>query len=1237
MTTIYVYTEETIMIDIPTDDKDGDIVRCHMDDGFLCEQCTLHYPCRLVYHASYYNQSETINIIIEDFEPFSHLPLSFVTLQLKIKVVDSGHSQPPLYVGDRPDNSCIAAQPNTVVRERFVFEVGRPDLNLIDISINPPLFGLIKHEITRSRDQIYFMFIEWRPTVIGTYHICITGTDSFSQTSHPACLTVQVDDTDIETPEYIQSTQQPNNTTSISQYQQVWTIQITKPIYRPVATKRPTFIRFINRNTEQSVYDIDIETSSDVFYQNQTLIFYTNYIFIPSSLYYITFDSGVLEGNRTSCAESKPHLDYTFWSFFVDLSCTRQCRHGIADCRTSTCRYIDDNRFTGVDCEQCRPPYYGKFCQKIPYVFSIDPSTVSELETNQTWNLTINGDNFNLTSPSHLSCRIGDKTVIPLSISNTQVVCSVNHTRSAALYTVYLLTDNGKIIESVGSIRLHVIADCPDYGCVQGQGRCAFGSCLCVYPYTGANCSIAPVPPMLKSFPNLTLAEQISFSLNLTDYLIQGEKPLKWLLESKLRSHINLASDSTILIWPAPVPSSKRYKVTVIVEQTSTGTRALQMFYIHVPFTYNISVKFIDEIANSILVQPFPRLRIVGQVQPFDNSYNLTTPQISVWIAVNNNSNMRRYLPSMNLLNSTHFETHYTPLSMEFGVLSLGGSHLMLKGIDDNLVQDSLILFGIKIIPYNNSVLNLTSEIIHNFQTVAHLINPTPIDIQNLTVHLAQSSNDLFSYELILNCTKNNHTISYTNFELVGNTSKILSNDQCGISLSILFHEPYSGLIEFYFGSTTNMTIQTSLNLQVKVRSSEVKLNIEPNLIERKVKRGSFSSDVEAHVFNRGSQTSSIIEIQMPQNQTYIQPLSRRLPPIASDDCAILTFSINIPNNTTLGTEIRIKCVVVDTSRNITASVTFRLTVVSETKINVTFLIENQLSHSLLNNHPYVSNATIRVANPKLKVDHKLISNEHGQSSIQLEADTYMISVEAMKHKSFSIFYKLLATELGQEIVISLQKEIVSYELIAKPFSNDELDIDLEAIFDKTLPIPILTLSPNLFKLDQLESEMNMNKVDLILTNNGAIQTDNVKIEFPSNHPFLKFKILQEPISSIPPNSSIIITMTIERSTIASVLRNRTCTLKSKLTWEYTTGKRQLQEQAPLPLFNGKDCAPLIPVDETPSMSEWQIHREIKSCAGPLRCSNGIYQCIRGFVKGQLGCAVAATDEQAQRYGYDKG
>jgi hypothetical protein len=277
------------VIRIPMADSDGDSVRCRWGKTATTTECgsvctpkgaLRSDPCELAYHATRLGY-EAVAVVIEDFDSDDNV-LSIIPLQFLIHIVDGINNtnnsnictQPPVYIGDRPQGACIGVESNTTVKERVQVRIPclNTDTTLVNIlTVSPP--GMIKGPITRDPldPNLYTMQIQWtpRPDQYGLHQLCMTPADSEQQTGAQVCVTFQVD---VRPPEFLRGSMTPTGV--VRESQSVWSISTNQDIVRPKRTGG-VYIRFLKKSNDEEVFRVDVFTDLTVIYRSQQIIFNT--------------------------------------------------------------------------------------------------------------------------------------------------------------------------------------------------------------------------------------------------------------------------------------------------------------------------------------------------------------------------------------------------------------------------------------------------------------------------------------------------------------------------------------------------------------------------------------------------------------------------------------------------------------------------------------------------------------------------------------------------------------------------------------------------------------------------------------------------------------------------------------------------------------------------------------------------------------------------------------------------
>ncbi|CAF4155946.1 unnamed protein product [Rotaria sp. Silwood2] len=778
------------------------------------------------------------------------------------------------------------------------------------------------------------------------------------------------------------------------------------------------------------------------------------------------------------------------------------CVRGQAICNNSAafCDCIDKTRIYGPLCQYCQQGYYGDNCTTIPIVFSLSPTSGSEL-SNKT-HVTLYGDNFQNVSAFCLITDQNGTTSIPATfISYTQITC-IFPTHSAELVRVQLRL-NDSMVSELTKFSYQYLPSCSLNGC--NPGYCVLDTCQCQYPYFGINCSLFPIPPLLRTIPDVILMEMSLFSLNISQYLTQGDSPLDWYLSGTITPDLSIDPYSGLLTWSSAVASSTPYNITVNVHQSSTGVIVQQNFVINVGLGYNVTVRFQN---SQRILTTKTILQINGQI--VNNSIGLSDRIVKVWVRINN---IQRYLPAITVVGqSNQFTTYYTPLTKEYGTLFVGAQHP--ADLSNNEPQDYLTLLGLNVQRLSTDTLNIiaSENFTNTFAPVARLSNPCDYPIENLTFSLVSPLAAVSFFN-----------VSSSNC----NVTRIPPLTTCSIELSIRFNVSGSGNLVFAWTANDIQPVTLSLPINVMFEGAEFKLN--PSSSSFIVPRESQETLVIS-IYNTGSRRLGPLTVLLP-NQTYVSVLTSDISTLIESANDSFTLGIQIPESAPLST-FTIRGYIVDRINSLSRPFQIQLTIVgnNDTLFDLNILCRDEFSY-FGSNTTNLANVTITITNSQLNIKHFLRSNETGQVSVSLVAGTYEITAQALKHSSYRGVIKVdRATATSNTLVIFLQRILVSYVFKVSKISIDQTyTITMDTQFVTYVPAPVLVISPAMISLDELEANEYIKQIDFTFTNYGLIRLSDIELTLPDEHPYLRFSIRQLPIGNIEANSSIIVAVDVYR------------------------------------------------------------------------------------------------------------
>ena len=302
-------------------DPDGDTVRCRWASGRECRSVCNRIPgavldpnsCTISYHANFGIGLKLVAIMIEDFLPFSAVPLSSVAHQFIVQVVDISRlscASHPWFVTALQE-TCIP--PGTPYTGELVANSGCSNVSIAAIKIIAPIGarkGELQHIVGTNN---YYTNITWTPTANqqnDVHFLCYIAVSSERLTSEQSCIKLTVG--------YVYHDHPPSPLCATPNHQLVYpsnnTLQIMfdRKIQRP---STPAFIRFYKSG--EVVYQIDTSSSLEVNLDGPNLTIIPNYIFSKGNTYYINFDSGTVRSVEGYHLGNIPILSEIFWTLEV--------------------------------------------------------------------------------------------------------------------------------------------------------------------------------------------------------------------------------------------------------------------------------------------------------------------------------------------------------------------------------------------------------------------------------------------------------------------------------------------------------------------------------------------------------------------------------------------------------------------------------------------------------------------------------------------------------------------------------------------------------------------------------------------------------------------------------------------------------------------------------------------------------------------------------------------------------
>ena len=302
-------------------DPDGDIVRCRWASGTECSSVCNSIPgavldpnsCTIRYHANFGTGLKAVAIMIEDFVPYSFLPLSSVAHQFLVEVINSSQlsctSSPSFVIA--PQETCTNISPSIHYSKQLIANSGCSNISITSIQIIAPIGAMRGEPQQIGGTDNYYINIVWTPTANqqnDTHILCYIAVSSEGLTSEQSCIKLAAG---YHPPSPLRESATPNHQLV---YPSNNTLQIMfdRKIQRP---STPAFIRFYKSG--EVVYQIDTSSSLEVNIDGPNLTIVPDYIFTKGNNYYENFDEGIVESVEGCHLGNIPILSETFWNFEI--------------------------------------------------------------------------------------------------------------------------------------------------------------------------------------------------------------------------------------------------------------------------------------------------------------------------------------------------------------------------------------------------------------------------------------------------------------------------------------------------------------------------------------------------------------------------------------------------------------------------------------------------------------------------------------------------------------------------------------------------------------------------------------------------------------------------------------------------------------------------------------------------------------------------------------------------------
>ena len=460
------------------------------------------------------------------------------------------------------------------------------------------------------------------------------------------------------------------------------------------------------------------------------------------------------------------------------------------------------------------------------------------------------------------------------------------------------------------------------------------------------------------------------------------------------------------------------------------------------------------------------------------------------------------------------FSTVFYPAPTEYGSYSAQARHPQSLSTQEAV---GWLFLGMRPIP---SSITLSGEALSDFQTTffnaTMLCNDGPSNLTGLQITTNIPITDDFQADVTLNQSP------VTGAVAVGECFFIDITISASRALSRLF------AIQF----NTDQGTSTTALVNVRIQQILPQFEISPSRVSSRLVRGA-STVFQFTVTNTGRATAQNIQPVIPDTPIFSfiglgnedsrygnEPFN-----LQSGESATLSIQAMVSDNMPLG-EISASFFVVsdETSQQIPVS----LTVSSDILMNLTIVVEDEYTY-FAEGEPLVSDATVTIINYQRDIRTSLTTEERQGSALftNIFEDRYEVFIEAPDHRPL---HEIVVTSNDNpSMVFFLERQAVTYTWSVTPvtFQNTYV-LTLETDFETNVPIPVVTVSPSEFDLEELERGF-VDSIQLNITNHGLIRADDVNLNLPTDHPFLEFTVDNEVLGNLEALSSVTAVVRISR------------------------------------------------------------------------------------------------------------
>ncbi|MCP5525484.1 MAG: putative Ig domain-containing protein [Verrucomicrobiales bacterium] len=507
----------------------------------------------------------------------------------------------------------------------------------------------------------------------------------------------------------------------------------------------------------------------------------------------------------------------------------------------------------------------------------------------------------------------------------------------------------------------------------------------------------------------------------------------------------------------------------------------------------------------------------------------------------------------------------FSPLPNEAGRYTVGADH---PGVSTTAVQDTFELIGFRAEPASLSFL-VPEDGSHSGAVKLHNLGESPL--HGLTVQIVEQP------------------VNLTVETAIDGGGLLAAGGEISLGYTVRATDvsPPTGLIRLRIESAEDIAAQLAMGIRVEPRVA--RLIAEPTQLSGGMARGSQRA-VFIELANLGAIDSGPITVSLPPAPWLQLAVTNPLPSLPPGETNRIKFLLTPSEELELG-DHQGSIVLACPDSWVTVPYSFR--VVSEARGDLRVEVSDEYTY-YAENAPMVAAATVRLTD---QITHTVVgeytADADGVVAVNdLVESYYVLDVTAPEHSPFQATIYLPPGETTQ-VDAFLPRQAVTYTWTVVPTEiEDRTRIQIETTFEAYVPMPVVTLEPEL--IDLTDETGDVVQFDLTLSNHGLVAAQDTAIA-AGEMPGWRFTPLITEVGELPAMSSLTIPVVAERvplepraaSGLSSAGKNEDCWTLMKAIYELVCWKYKTRREVSSHIHDANKCPPSKPLPKPPSLPDW--------------------------------------------------